>query len=140
MIDVVALPCLWFRNGDTVEPLMTVDLSIKRVPVELARRLRRRAELHHRSLQGELMAIVQAAVAAADGTPDVPDGATSARPRFPRAGGRRGSDASESVLITLHPDLAEAAARVARSEATSERRTPGDRKVRRSGRVKRKRS
>ena len=40
---------------------MTVTLSIKNVPDELARRLRERAIRHHRSLQGELMAIIEAA-------------------------------------------------------------------------------
>ncbi len=38
---------------------MSVNLSIKRVPDELAERLRQRAERHHRSLQGELMAMLQ---------------------------------------------------------------------------------
>ena len=40
---------------------MTVTLSIKNVPDELAQRLRERATRHHRSLQGELMAIIEAA-------------------------------------------------------------------------------
>lgn len=40
-----------------------VSLSIKDVPTELAARLRERAARHHRSLQRELMAIVEAAVA-----------------------------------------------------------------------------
>lgn len=40
---------------------MGVNLSIKDVPDELAQRLRERAARHHRSLQGELMAIVEAA-------------------------------------------------------------------------------
>jgi plasmid stability protein len=38
-----------------------VNLSIKNVPDDLAQRLRRRAERRHRSLQGELMAIIEAA-------------------------------------------------------------------------------
>ena len=42
---------------------MDVNLSIKAVPQALAERLRRRAERHHRSLQGELMAIIEAAAA-----------------------------------------------------------------------------
>jgi plasmid stability protein len=42
---------------------MDVNLSIKGVPEQLAERLRRRAERHHRSLQGELMAIIEAAAA-----------------------------------------------------------------------------
>ena len=42
---------------------MTVNLSIKNVPNALADRLRRRAASHHRSLQGELLAILEEAVA-----------------------------------------------------------------------------
>jgi plasmid stability protein len=40
---------------------MAVNLSVKNVPDELAARLRERAERNHRSLQGELMAILEAA-------------------------------------------------------------------------------
>lgn len=40
---------------------MPVDLSIKRVPDELAERLRKRAKRNHRSLQGELHAILEEA-------------------------------------------------------------------------------
>jgi plasmid stability protein len=40
---------------------MTVNLSIKNAPDHIVERLRRRAERHHRSLQGELMAIIEAA-------------------------------------------------------------------------------
>ncbi|MDQ6628645.1 MAG: Arc family DNA-binding protein [Pseudomonadota bacterium] len=40
---------------------MAVNLSIKGVPDHLAERLRARAERNHRSLQGELMAIVSEA-------------------------------------------------------------------------------
>lgn len=41
---------------------MPVDLSIKRVPDALAERLRKRARRNNRSLQGELMAILQEAL------------------------------------------------------------------------------
>lgn len=41
---------------------MPVNLSIKNVPDEVADRLRRRAARAHRSLQGELMAILEQAV------------------------------------------------------------------------------
>ena len=41
---------------------MPVNLSIKNAPDEVVQRLRERAERHHRSLQGELMAIIEAAV------------------------------------------------------------------------------
>ncbi len=38
---------------------MSINLSIKEVPDALAARLRARAERNHRSLQGELMAIIE---------------------------------------------------------------------------------
>jgi plasmid stability protein len=40
---------------------MAVNLSIKNVPDELAEKLRQRAERNHRSLQRELMAIIELA-------------------------------------------------------------------------------
>lgn len=40
-----------------------MNLSIKNTPEDLVQKLRARAERHHRSLQGELMAIIEAAVA-----------------------------------------------------------------------------
>lgn len=41
---------------------MPVNLSIKNAPDRVVQRLRDRAERHHRSLQGELLAIIEAAV------------------------------------------------------------------------------
>ena len=41
---------------------MAVNFSIKNVPDEIAEELRERAARNHRSLQGELMAIIEAAV------------------------------------------------------------------------------
>jgi antitoxin FitA len=41
---------------------MPVNLSIKNAPEELVRQLRERARRHHRSLQGELLAIMEATV------------------------------------------------------------------------------
>jgi antitoxin FitA len=40
---------------------MPVNLSIKNAPDDVVERLRQRAERHHRSLQGELLAIIEAA-------------------------------------------------------------------------------
>ncbi len=40
---------------------MPVNLSIKNAPEDVVERLRRRAARNHRSLQGELMAIIEAA-------------------------------------------------------------------------------
>jgi plasmid stability protein len=41
---------------------MPINLSVKNAPDEVVHRLRRRAERHHRSLQGELLAIIEEAV------------------------------------------------------------------------------
>lgn len=41
---------------------MPVNLSIKNAPDKVVQRLRQRAERHHRSLQGELLAIIEEAV------------------------------------------------------------------------------
>ncbi len=43
---------------------MPVNLSIKNAPDDVVQRLRQRAERHHRSLQGELLAIIEQAVSA----------------------------------------------------------------------------
>jgi len=40
---------------------MTVTLSIKNAPAAVVQRLKQRASRHHRSLQGELLALVEAA-------------------------------------------------------------------------------
>lgn len=41
---------------------MPINVSLKNVPEDMVERLRRRAKRHHRSLQGELMAIIEEAV------------------------------------------------------------------------------
>lgn len=41
---------------------MPINLSIKNAPDEVVERLRLRAARHHRSLQGELLAIIEEAV------------------------------------------------------------------------------
>ena len=38
---------------------MPVNISVKNVPDDLVEKLRRRAKRHHRSLQGELVAILE---------------------------------------------------------------------------------
>jgi plasmid stability protein len=43
---------------------MPINLSIKNAPDDVVQRLRQRAERHHRSLQGELLAIIEEAVSA----------------------------------------------------------------------------
>ncbi|MEW6676801.1 MAG: Arc family DNA-binding protein [Pseudomonadota bacterium] len=51
----------WLHSVSEVEP-SHAHLSIKSVPEALAESLRQRAARNHRSLQGELMAILEAAV------------------------------------------------------------------------------
>ena len=51
------MPPIWSRIGAA-----SVNLSIKNAPDRVVQRLRERAERHHRSLQGELLAIIEAAV------------------------------------------------------------------------------
>lgn len=68
---------------------MSVNLSIKSVPDEWAQALRQRAERNHRSLQGELMAMVERAVS------ESPVAVTLAAATMPQAsppvGTRRGT-------------------------------------------------
>jgi plasmid stability protein len=45
------------------KPKMPVNLSVKNVPDHIAAQIRRRAAKHHRSLQGELVAILEETVA-----------------------------------------------------------------------------
>jgi antitoxin FitA len=49
---------------------MPVTLSIKKVPEKLVKRLRRRAAMHKRSLQGELLAMLEDATSPARMTVD----------------------------------------------------------------------
>ena len=51
------------RCGADLEQAVAVNLSIKNAPDHIVDQLRRRAERNHRSLQGELMAIIEAAAA-----------------------------------------------------------------------------
>ena len=71
---------------------MSVNLSIKEVPDDIAERLRQRAARNHRSLQGELMAIIEQAAVEARyptavfmqrGTKTIEQIADEARQRFP---------------------------------------------------------
>lgn len=49
---------------------MPINLSIKNAPDDVVQRLRERADRNHRSLQGELMAIIEAA--ASEARPSTP--------------------------------------------------------------------
>jgi plasmid stability protein len=50
------------QTGAVLEQTMAVNLSIKNAPDDVVQRLRERAARNHRSLQGELMAIIEDAV------------------------------------------------------------------------------
>src|SRR5689334_639071 len=49
------------QDGAHLELPMPVNLSIKNAPDDIVQRLRERAARNHRSLQGELMAIIEEA-------------------------------------------------------------------------------
>jgi plasmid stability protein len=61
------LPLTWIHYRSKLDPYqmrrrnMPVNLSIKNVPDEIAEELREKAARNHRSLQGELMAIIEEA-------------------------------------------------------------------------------
>jgi plasmid stability protein len=79
------------------------NLSIKEVPEDWAEALRQRAARHHRSLQGELMAILEQAVRGAEGaaSPSGLDGVTG----FDRRGWpivRQGNKPLAQVIDELH--------------------------------------
>ena len=74
---------------------MAVNLSIKGVPEALAEQLRARAERNHRSLQGELMAIVSEAVRQAE------PGATPAPNAVDHGGTRVGWRTTEDIAAEL---------------------------------------
>jgi plasmid stability protein len=83
---------------------MALNLSIKGVPEALAERLRQRAARNHRSLQGELMAIIEAA--ASDFTA-APAAAPAAAARGREVIVRRGTKTVEQVaaeLRALYPE------------------------------------
>ncbi len=65
---------------------MSVNFSIKNVPDGIAARLRTRAAANHRSLQRELMAIIESAASTSRGDAEIPSLVTSTRERHP---GRR---------------------------------------------------
>ena len=73
---------------------MPVSLSVKEVPDQVAERLRTRALSNHRSLQGELMAILEAAANAAAPV----RGAASASVSTPPL---RGTQTIEEALVDL---------------------------------------
>lgn len=68
------------------------NLSIKNVPDGLLTRLRERASRHHRSLQGELMALLSAAVESAEPAIAAAPATGGEPPKLRRTGTRRIED------------------------------------------------
>jgi plasmid stability protein len=72
-----------------MEPILMPNLSIKNVPDSLLEKLRERAARHHRSIQGELMALLSAAVE----LPVAAEPSAAAEPPKMRRSGTRRIDA-----------------------------------------------
>jgi plasmid stability protein len=89
-----------WRHGSIPELNMGVSLSIKDVPEALAERLRRRAEANHRSLQGELMAIIERA--AAEGSTAA--GSARALPAAARRGPTKSIEQIAAEHLARHPE------------------------------------
>ena len=90
---------------------MAINLSIKGVPDAIANQLRARAERNHRSLQGELMAIVEQAAAEAEHMPVNPPSAAAAPARATDRVIRQGSKTIAQIaqeLRALYPQPASA--------------------------------
>jgi plasmid stability protein len=65
LIEAIAIAVICLHYGALIDnsgTTMPLNLSIKNAPDEIVDRLRVRAKRHHRSLQGELMAIIEQAV------------------------------------------------------------------------------
>ena len=90
--------------------MATVNLSIKGVPEAFAEGLRRRAQRNHRSLQGELMAIIEQAVAES-----APATGSAAAGRRGEVIVRRGSKSVAQVAAELRALYPEPMARLPRS-------------------------
>jgi plasmid stability protein len=71
---------------------MPVNLSIENAPDHIVERLRRRAQRHHRSLQGELLAIIETAA-----REDQPATATEILAEVRRLGVRTPSEAAALI-------------------------------------------
>ncbi len=76
---------------------MALNLSIKGVPESLAERLRARAERNHRSLQGELMAIIERAAAEMTPSAEAQADSSAAPPRRRLVSQRQGHVSIEQI-------------------------------------------
>jgi plasmid stability protein len=84
--------------------MSAVNLSIKGVPEAIAQRLRRRAQRNHRSLQGELMAIIEQA--AAEPAPAAGVAPASRRGEVIVRGGSKTVEQVAAELRALYPEPA----------------------------------
>jgi plasmid stability protein len=70
---------------------MPVNVSLKNVPDEIIEKLRSRAKQNHRSLQGELMAILEVVASSSQITLDQAEG------RFKKLGFTTGNESSQWI-------------------------------------------
>jgi plasmid stability protein len=112
---------------------MPVDFSVKRVPDMVARRLRERAERHHRSLQRELLSILEAAATTDGGSTRVaePRPTPYAASGSGRAVGRDGARAGRLTLDELWQRARQFGGPIAGESATSLIRRDRDERSRR---------
>lgn len=93
----------WIHNVSRMNLLLIMtNLSIKDVPENLADALRRRAARNHRSMQGELMAILESAIAAETSAAPWAEARAAALRDRPRAQPlRRGTKSIEEIALEL---------------------------------------
>lgn len=98
---------------------MPVNLSVKNVPEALAVKLRARAERNHRSLQGELMAILETAA----GDPQVARTNSAAGPTYDVGATPRAADSLLDRLTAIAGDRGiDTTTRLTREKAHDRRR------------------
>jgi plasmid stability protein len=100
---------------------MPVNFSIKNVPEHVAERLRDRAARHHRSLQGELMAILEAAASSSALSTHAPVTGYAVKPESTSDG------LLERLTAIVGDRHIEASGRLTREEAHDRRRRRADR-------------
>lgn len=114
------------RNGAIMEPV-PVTLSIKNVPDAVVERLRSRAKANRRSLQGELLAMVERGAAETD------RGATTVAGLFDwaKAQGFRGTGSSADDIRRMRDERAGHLEKVLEAARASRRRRPAKSRGRR---------
>ena len=85
------------QYGANLEAALSLNLSIKNAPDDLVATLKTRAARHHRSLQGELMAILESAAADRTAWEDQGEVARRVIQELDGMGLRRGSESVRMI-------------------------------------------